>query len=471
MTDRISWRSIACVAFGMGLLASACGGSGSDESTTGAEASVSSSSAVAESSSSGAESSGESSGEGEAADDAESDETTVASQPSTFTNPDGTEVEIGDASRIVVLNGDLAEVIWALGLGDQVVATDISATFPPDADSSEKIGYQRALGAEAILSFEPTIVIGNTDAGPPEVIDQVIAAGVPVAILDYGSDLAAVSAKISNVGYILGAQDEADELIADIEQRIADVVASITDGDERGVLLYFRGASTQLIAGAGSGSDALFPTIGLVDGGTESGAKGIVAITPEALIVAAPDVIIVTESGLQSIGGIDGLMEVPGIAQTPAAETGRVLAYDDQLLLGFGPRVADLITQLHTDISGGVTYEEQTAKKKAAAAFVALFADYDTDLVDRQAFLVDPDGELTSSLEDYVEAAKGANIEYAVTGVELDGEAATVIFSVLLGGNEMASQQRVPFQADGDDWVIVRDDYCAFLALAHSSCP
>ena len=84
------------------------------------------------------------------------------------------------AERIIPVNGDLAEVVFALGLGGQVVATDISATYPPAANETPKIGYQRTLVAETILAFEPTVILADDLAGPAEVLDQLRDAGVRV---------------------------------------------------------------------------------------------------------------------------------------------------------------------------------------------------------------------------------------------------------------------------------------------------
>lgn len=269
-----------------------------------------------------------------------------------------------------MLNGDLAEVVWALGLGDQVVATDVSATYPPEAAAAPKIGYQRTLNAEGILSFEPTLVLGNEEAGPPEVITQLRDAGVPVEILGYESELPAVGEKIRAMAEILGVPDEGARLATTTEEAIAAALAT-ADGytdEPSGVFLYFRGADVQLIGGAGAGSDSIFPAIGMRDVATEAGITGIVPLTPEALVDLEPDVIVVTTAGLESVGGIDGLLTVPGVAETPAGRDRRVLAYDDQQLLGFGPRLPALLGELVVDVHEGTTYDELVADTEGDAA-------------------------------------------------------------------------------------------------------
>lgn len=137
-----------------------------------------------------------------------------------------------------------------------------------------------------------------------------------------------------------GGTGRGEALIAEVEAAIATAQEEIPDDAEppRAVLLYLRGAEVQMIAGAGTLGSELLEAAGAVDVAAESGIEGQVPITPEALVDAAPDVIVTTTDGLDSVGGVEGLTEIPGVAETPAAETESVLDFDDQYLLGGGPR-------------------------------------------------------------------------------------------------------------------------------------
>jgi iron complex transport system substrate-binding protein len=82
--------------------------------------------------------------------------------------------------------------------------------------------------------------------------------------------------------------------------------------------------------------------------------QGYKPLTPEALVTAQPDVLLLLTAGLDSVGGVDGLLSLPGVGQTPAGKNRRVLHYDDQYLLGIGPRVGqalmDLVKGLHPEL-------------------------------------------------------------------------------------------------------------------------
>lgn len=277
--------------------------------------------------------------------------------PVTVVDDTGESITITDVSRIIPVNGDLAEVVWTLGLGDNVVATDISATYPAAADASPKIGYQRALTAETILAYEPTVILADELAGPAEVLDQLRQTGIPVVIINRDRTVKGLTDRVIAIATALGVVDRGAALAATMQPEIdaalteADAAVAST-GRPRVLALYLRGPSVQLAFGKGSGVDVLIDAAGGLDVGTEVGIVDTQELSIEAIVAARPDYIIVTTSGLESIGGIDALLAIPGIDQTPAAATRAVLDYEDQYLYGFGPRVgqllSDLVAALHT---------------------------------------------------------------------------------------------------------------------------
>lgn len=273
----------------------------------------------------------------------------------TYVDARGVDVEIVSTARIIPLDGDVAEVVFALGMGDHVVATDLSATYPPEADALPQIGYQRALNAEPILEFEPTLLIGTDVAGPPEAIDELERVGVPLAIVPTPDDPTGPGTKIRAVAEVLGIPDDGERLAATVEAEIAAVApidaAASPIGPLRVVMLYVRGESTQLIFGEGTSIDWMIDATGSINVAAELGIVETAEITAEALTAAAPDVVLVTEDGLASVGGLDGLLAMPSLAGTPAAAHRAVLAYDAQLMLGNGPRTGAFLGQLVADLT------------------------------------------------------------------------------------------------------------------------
>ena len=252
------------------------------------------------------------------------------------------------------MNGDLTEAVFALGLGDHVVARDLSATSPAEAAALPSIGYQRALTSETIAALDPTVVLANTLAGPPEVIDELRAVGLPVVVLEYEDSVEGPGDKIRATGAVLGLPAEAEALAATVDREIADAIdlAAQADSEPSVAALYLRGEDTQLLFGPGSGMAMLLDSLGVTDVGAELEVDDAEPIDIEALLVAEPDAIVVTTSGLESVGGVDGLLALHdgALARTPAGEERRILAYEDQYLLGFGPRTGAVMAELARDL-------------------------------------------------------------------------------------------------------------------------
>lgn len=226
---------------------------------------------------------------------------------------------VSDGSRIVPLNGDLTGIVFALDVGKHVAGVDTSATYPPAARALPSIGYQRALSAEGILSLKPTVIIGNADAGPPPVIEQLRAAGVPAVLIGSTTTIDGALTKIRAVAEALGVPGEGERVAVTTAEQIAAARALAAKATARpnAAFLHVRGAGAQMLGGKGSSADALILEAAARDAGIDAGIIGFQPITAEAMVTAAPDVLLLT-AGLEPLGGVDRLMSVPGVAQTPA---------------------------------------------------------------------------------------------------------------------------------------------------------
>lgn len=260
-------------------------------------------------------------------------------------------VEVTDVSRIIALNGDVNEIIYALGLGDNIIANDITSYYPAEAAKKQKIGYGRQLSAEGILALKPTLIIGNQDAGPPSTLAQLRSAGATVVIIPAGDSVYDSAKKIRLVGEALGLSGAgnalADKTYAAIKAVQKKWLATTNRWEPRAVFLYIRGPRTLLLGGSGTRAAAMFEGAGVTDGAAFSaGVQGYVPITSEALVVAKPDVIVVLTEGLKSVGGIEGVLKIPGVSLTPAGQNKRIVDFDDLELLELGPRTPQALEGL-----------------------------------------------------------------------------------------------------------------------------
>lgn len=259
------------------------------------------------------------------------------------------EESVPEETRLISLFGDITEIVYALGVQDYLVARDTSSIYPREVEELPNLGFAGGLNAEAILAFEPTIVVGTPMAGPPGVLEQLEQAGVEVLIVDDFNSLDAPQIKIRMVGEALGIPQRAAALALDVGRRMEAVMAAaVTDDPLRVLLVYIRRGGLQLVSGEGNKSQAIIEAAGAIDAATEAGIVGWQPLTPEALVASDPDVYLVMDRGLAVVDGIEGLLEIPGMAQTKAGQNRHIISMPDLYLLGFGPRLPEAIADLAT---------------------------------------------------------------------------------------------------------------------------
>ncbi|RHA38067.1 heme/hemin ABC transporter substrate-binding protein [Cellulomonas rhizosphaerae] len=277
--------------------------------------------------------------------------------PATVTDSQGTTVTITDTSRILALDiyGSTSRIVYDLGLGDHVVGRDTSSSYAEIADKPLITANGHELSGESILELAPTVIITDTSLGPWDVILQMRDAGIPVVVVDSHRGIDNIGGLVRQVAGALGVPDEGERLAQRTEKAVdakIDEIAAVAPKDPadrlRIVFLYVRGqAGVYYLFGKESGADALIDAVGGVDVATEIGWDGMKPITDEGLIKAAPDVVLVMSKGLESVGGIDGLLErLPAVANTPAGEHRRIVDMDDTEVLSFGPSTADVLDAL-----------------------------------------------------------------------------------------------------------------------------
>ncbi|GMU78458.1 MAG: hypothetical protein AMXMBFR46_12530 [Acidimicrobiia bacterium] len=278
--------------------------------------------------------------------------------PVTVRSADGRDVEVDDVSRIVSLNGSLSEIVYTLGLGDRLVGRDVTTTFK-EAKKVPMVTRGHDVSAESVLSRRPSVVLAQTDSGPPDALQQIRDAGVPVVVFEAPKSVEEIGEREMAVARALGVPDDGAKLRARTSSELERIEQRVPEDAQkpRVAFLYMRGqAGVYLIGGKGSGADSMIRAAGGVDAGSAMGLqRAFTPITSEALAQAAPDVILMTTTGLRSVGGIEGLVKVPGIAQTPAAKDRRIITEEDGLLFSFGSRtpvaLRRLVTKLHTSPS------------------------------------------------------------------------------------------------------------------------
>lgn len=266
--------------------------------------------------------------------------------PVTLTDDRGEEITVESADRILTLDiyGTLSDITLGLGLGENMVGRTTS-------DEDESIQHLpnvteggHVINTEAILELEPDIILHDTTLGPREALEQIEAAGVTVVYFTPERDLDGVEALMTGVAETLGVPGRGEQLVerfdAEIEQvhEYIEHLASGTEEPPAAAVLYVRGnAGVFFIMSEDNGVGDLMGNLHLHDAATEAGISSLHPANAEALAELNPELILVMTKGLESTGGLDGLLARPGVGQTEAGQNERVIDAPDSQLLSFGP--------------------------------------------------------------------------------------------------------------------------------------
>ena len=279
--------------------------------------------------------------------------TTVVSRDQSGDTP----ITVTDTSRVIAmdLSGSLAATVWGLGFGGTLVGRDVSTSFPGADGLPLVTSGGHTVNAEAIIALKPTLVITDGSIGPRDVVEQLRDVGIAVVFVQPESSFAGAAQLAREVAEVFGAPEAgallADRITAEVDAKIAEIAAvAPRDGDRklRMVFLYLRGAAgVYYLFGEGSGADQLIDALGGVDVAGELGWDGMKPLTDEAMVAANPDLVLVMTSGLDSVGGVDGLLAAkPAIAITAAGQHRRFVDMTDGQILSFGPRSAGVLDAL-----------------------------------------------------------------------------------------------------------------------------
>lgn len=273
--------------------------------------------------------------------------------PVELTDADGYDVTVTDVSRILALDlyGTYTKTLTGLGLGPNLVGRTVSSTEQSLADLPVVTQGGHNINVEAVLNLQPTLVIVDHSIGPREAIDQIRAAGVTTVVMEPTRTIESVAEDIATVGAVVGLPEEAEKLATRSEEEIVkdkEAIAQLVPAEPlRMAFLYARGnGGVFFILGEGTGAKDLIEGVGGIDLATEHNLSYAEPANAEALARINPEVIIMMEAGLESTGGIEGLMQRPGVAQTIAGQNQRIVTLPDGQSLAFGPLTGQTLLRL-----------------------------------------------------------------------------------------------------------------------------
>lgn len=246
--------------------------------------------------------------------------------------------------RIAALASGSSDVLISLGLTQNVVGVSATETRP-ELSAAPTISPAHSVNIEQILVAEPDLILLDEGSANAAELEQLQSQGAEVLVLKPSFSANEMFAKIRSIGSKLGLTREAEDIVTQLALPANGNVEGRTK--PRVAFLYLRGNNAiYLIGGTGSGADQLLDMAGAIDAGSETLNDPFTPLSAESIAKLNPDALLVMTKGLESVGGISGLLALPGVAQTSAGKQQQVIVVEDQLLLSFSTRTPALVEQL-----------------------------------------------------------------------------------------------------------------------------
>lgn len=250
--------------------------------------------------------------------------------------------------RIITLSSALTETTDALGLGPQIVATDVTSEYPAYAKQLPKVSRNRSFSVEGILMYRPDIVLVPENDIPRNIASQLKKAGVRLVTFRQEFSVKGASQFIAEVAAALQVTEKATSLIRETAiqlQSIRNTIATNKAKEIKVLFIYARGTGVMSVAGKGSNMDAMIQLAGGRNAVQEF--ADFKPYSTEALIKANPDVVLLFDFGASSLGGKAAILKMPGMSLTNAGRQQRIIEVDGPLMVNFAARLPAAIKDLH----------------------------------------------------------------------------------------------------------------------------
>lgn len=262
----------------------------------------------------------------------------------------GLQVVKAQASRIITLSSAISETVYALGYGKYLVATDVTSVWPEEINRLPKVSRNRSFSVEAIMAYRPDLVLVPEGDFSKENLYQFKSLGIRVIPVRQEFSVDGATKFIRQIGAAIGDKARGEQLAQQTTLRIRNTLSQLKKGIKvpKVLFIYARGVGTMNVAGKGSSIDALIKLAGGKNAIQEF--SDFKPYTTEALIKSNPDVILMFDFGLKSLGGKESFLNFPGVAYTNAGKNKRIVEMNGPLLINFSNRLPEAVKALNSQI-------------------------------------------------------------------------------------------------------------------------
>ncbi len=245
--------------------------------------------------------------------------------------------------RIVCISKQYSEIIFALGAQENIVAVDLSSTYPTEIKQLPTIGYHRALSTETILSMKPTLILHDNNIGPEHVVNQLEELEIPMKTFgDYLPTIDGTDSLIREMGSYFRKEKEAallcKKLKTDMEKALAET-KKYSKTPKVLIIHFGRASNVYLVMTQKSTAAKMLEWAGGVMAVNDK--RGMKQLSPEVVAAANPDIILLTDFGYDRLSNGNEIEKLPGISSTKAFRNNHIFRIEEHDLVYLGPRTGE----------------------------------------------------------------------------------------------------------------------------------
>ena len=269
----------------------------------------------------------------------------------TVTDMAGREITLdAPATKVVALTASDCEILAALGAEDTLVGRGEYCDYPESVLEVPAVQSGADTNLEQIIALEPQVVVMAKMAQTEEQVAALEKAGIRVVVSD-AQDIEGVYTAIRLIGALVGRNDEAEAMVADMQSTFADIAAK---SENTGKTVYFEVSPLQWglwTAGKGTFMDELATMCGLTNAFADG--EGWAEISEEQVLERDPDYI-VTISMYYGEGPtpVEEIKSRAGWDALKAVQNDAIFNADSNEVSRPGPRLKDAAEALYTFVTG-----------------------------------------------------------------------------------------------------------------------
>lgn len=261
-----------------------------------------------------------------------------------------TQYVAAQAKRIITLSSAISETVNALGYGKNILATDVTSVSPEEINRLPKVSRNRSFSVESITAYRPDLILVPEGDFSKENLYQFKSLGIRVVTIRQEFSIQGATKFIRQIAAAIGDKARGEQLAQKTESNINTTLSQLKKGSKspKVLFIYARGVGTMNVAGKGSSIDEIIKLAGGKNAIQEF--SDFKPYTTEALIKSNPDVILMFDFGLSSLGGRAAFLDLPGVSYTNAGKNKKIVEMNGPLLINFSNRLPEAIKALNNRI-------------------------------------------------------------------------------------------------------------------------